>query len=310
MSAVLRDRRQFIGGSDAAAILGVSTWTTAVGLWLEKTGREPPKKANPERERRLARGRKLEPFIVDMLLDRLAEDGHEVEVLAANEVFVDREHKFLQAEIDRVLRVDGELVNAEIKSASGFMRAKWGTENTDEVPLEYAAQAAHQMMVTKRSRTLFGALVGLDDVRIYWQDRDEETIAGLRQQEVRFWKEAVQADKPPDPRTFQDLRSLYPVDNDRTGEVSEDLAELVRELRRTRDEKRRLDGRDEELSFEIGRVMGPLARLTHGGELLCTWGVEKRTQFLLDSFRRAHRGLAELFTERSEQRVLRLKVKG
>ena len=34
----LRLRRNGIGGSDAAAIMGLSPWRTAMDVWLEKTG--------------------------------------------------------------------------------------------------------------------------------------------------------------------------------------------------------------------------------------------------------------------------------
>ena len=35
----LRERRSGIGGSDVAAILGLSRWKTAYQVWQEKTGR-------------------------------------------------------------------------------------------------------------------------------------------------------------------------------------------------------------------------------------------------------------------------------
>lgn len=31
------DRRKFIGGSDVAAILGISPWRSIVDLWIDKT---------------------------------------------------------------------------------------------------------------------------------------------------------------------------------------------------------------------------------------------------------------------------------
>ena len=37
-AAWLAERRSGIGGSDIAAILGLSPWKTAVDVWLDKTG--------------------------------------------------------------------------------------------------------------------------------------------------------------------------------------------------------------------------------------------------------------------------------
>ena len=49
-----------IGGSDVAAIFGVSPWTTPLELWLIKKGRmKPPKKANADQ---LQMGHLLEPI--------------------------------------------------------------------------------------------------------------------------------------------------------------------------------------------------------------------------------------------------------
>ena len=78
------DRRTFLGGTDAPAVLGVSPWMTAVDLWRLKTGRVKPE-PDPERDRRLERGKRLEPFICEMVVDKLRDQGHEVKVLARNE---------------------------------------------------------------------------------------------------------------------------------------------------------------------------------------------------------------------------------
>ena len=38
----LEHRKQFLGGSDASAVIGVNGWKTNVGLFLEKTGQVIP----------------------------------------------------------------------------------------------------------------------------------------------------------------------------------------------------------------------------------------------------------------------------
>lgn len=311
MSAVFSDeatesRCGFIGGSDAAAVLGLSDWTTPVQLWLQKTGLEPEARPDAKRQRVLDRGKKLEPFIVDMLIDKLIDEGHDVEVVATNQRHTDPEFPFLRAEIDVELIVDGEPVNADAKSASGFMRKKWGAEGSDDMPLAYAAQFMHGLMVTGRRRTLCAALIGLDDVLLYWLERDDETIAGMRAKEVEFWHQHVVARVPPDPVRFADLRALHPKDNGRTIEATAEVDAAVTELGKLRGFKRQIEGREEELQLLIARHMGDHQKLTRHGELIATWSTEARTQFLLDDFRRKHKGMAELFTTREATRVLRL----
>ena len=45
----LRERRSGIGGSDVAAILGLSRWKTAYQVWQEKTGRAAIDEGDNER---------------------------------------------------------------------------------------------------------------------------------------------------------------------------------------------------------------------------------------------------------------------
>src|SRR5687768_6275354 len=112
---VMPDRTTFIGGSDIAAIHGLSKWKTAFQLYQEKIG-EYVEESNPERDKRLNRGKRWEPIVVEMLLDELIARGHEVEVIGRNCRYTDPEYPFLQAEIDLELLIDGEEVNGEMKT--------------------------------------------------------------------------------------------------------------------------------------------------------------------------------------------------
>ncbi len=42
----LEERRKSIGGSDAAALVGMNPYVTPYMLWADKTGRLPPKEDN------------------------------------------------------------------------------------------------------------------------------------------------------------------------------------------------------------------------------------------------------------------------
>ena len=72
---VAPDRSTFLGGSDAAAVIGVSPWATPVELWLERTGQRPRQEPDAAAAKRFARGHKLEPFIREMVIDKLREIG-------------------------------------------------------------------------------------------------------------------------------------------------------------------------------------------------------------------------------------------
>ncbi len=57
----LAERRKSIGGSDAAAIVGMNHYVTPYMLWADKTGRLPDK---PDNEA-MRQGRDLEQYVAD-----------------------------------------------------------------------------------------------------------------------------------------------------------------------------------------------------------------------------------------------------
>lgn len=265
------DRKGFIGSSDVAAILGVSPWKSTFQLWQEKTGAWC-EEITPEKQRILDRGHRWEPVIVEMLVEELAARGHSVAVVARNERYRDPEHPFLAAEIDVELEIDGELVNGEIKSVNNFYRRPkgWGEEGSDEVPICYAAQVMHGLMVRPRQRTLVAPLFGLDDLRIHWVERDDETIAAIRTRELEFWQR-LQDDNPPPPETGADINWLYRTDTGEAVEADAELLELCSELSRAKAAGKTWENAVEVLTQRIKLRMGHAATLIHRNQVLATW---------------------------------------
>jgi len=179
------DRTQFIGGSDTAAILGVSPWKSAYQLYQEKIGAYV-EDVTPQKRRIFARGKRWEPVVVEMLVDELQECGHDVQIIGRNQRYQDREFPFMSVEIDLELLVDGEEFNNELKTVHPFAAKGWGEPGTDEFPIYYASQAMHGLMVTGRQRCIVAALIGADDLRIHQIERDDEPIAAMRARQIEF----------------------------------------------------------------------------------------------------------------------------
>ena len=310
------DRSKFLGGSDAAAVMGLSPWATPVELWMQKTGRKP--KAEPDaRQRKIyERGHRLEPFIRDMVIDKLRDQGVEVELLACNARYCDPEHDFLSCEIDfellltgtvqigdELVALDREHVNADAKSVSGFARKKWGEENTEDVPIEYAAQFTHGLMITGRRYCLVAALRSFDDVDIYWTVRDDETIAAMRPKLVSFWLDHVVADVPPDPMVFDDIKALFPTDNGEVAEATPEIAEMVGQYRVVSAQMSELRKVADELKFRIADYISPCSILAHQGQQLMTWKGQTDTRLDIEAFRAAH---PDLFTQYARTKVVRV----
>jgi len=273
MISTQHDRTAFIGGSDVAAILGVSPWKSPFQLYQEKIGFFC-EEITREKQRLFDRGHRWEPVVVEMLVDELLDRGHDVQIIDRNARYQDPEFPFLACELDLELLIDGEEHNAEIKTVSPFAAKAWGEQDTDEIPLYYAAQVMHGLMVKPRKRAIVAALIGVDDLRLHQIERDEETIAAIRAKEVEFWRRVQERDAP-EPTTAGDVKWLYARDGGIVMEADEELVRLCEEIRQGKDIAKQCDARIETLSTSLKCAMGHASTLVYQGQRLATWKSNK-----------------------------------
>lgn len=270
-----RDRRLFIGGSDCPAVLGISPWKSAFKLYQEKTG-EITENITPAKQRIFDRGHRWEPVVVNMLVDELQDRGHDVQIIGLNSLYNDEELPFLACELDLELLIDGEEVNGEMKTVHPFAAREWGKEESDEIPIHYAAQVMHGLMVKPRRRAVVAALVGADDLRVRWIARDDETIAGIRAKEIEFWRRVQERD-PPDPESLDDVKWLYARDGGIVMEADDELHSHVTHLAGIKAELKRLDSAAEATATRIKLAMGHASTLIYRGQKICTWKSNKES---------------------------------
>lgn len=269
------DRKTYIGSSDASAIVGVSPWKSSFALYQEKIG-EFHEEITPEKQKIFNRGKKFEPLILEMLLEELISRGHDVEEIARNERLRDPELNFLASESDMVLRVDGEVISAEAKSVNGFAAKLWGEPETDDFPIYYQCQTMHDLMVKRRNKCVVAALIGTDDLRIHWIERDEEIIRAIRKKEVEFW-DRIQRRDPPEPTSQEDIKRLYQFDSGDVMEADDDLMALCQDLKALKDHIKQSEGSAEVLSTRIKSAMGEAALLMYCGQKLASWKSSKNS---------------------------------
>lgn len=297
------DRRTYLGSSDISAVLGLSPWATPLDVYLAKIGE--PRQIDADKERLFRRGKRLEPVVLEMLAE---ETG--IAIAARNCRYRDPEHPFLAAEIDAEAEIDGERVNIEVKTVHPFAADQFGEMDTDEIPIQYAAQAMYGLMVTGRRRTMFAVLFGSDNLTTYRIDRDEDTISGIREKAVRFWREHVEAEIPPEPIVLEDVYRLMRRDQDTIFEADESLAELVRDFDLAKAQARAATERAEEIKFHIGReVLGeplvstpsrqPKHVIQRAGSPILTIGYQEQGRIDTDAIRRLHPEIAAACTRTS-----------
>lgn len=270
------NRQGYLGGSDAAVILGISPYKSPYQLYMEKTG-EWQEEIDEKRERIFARGRRLEPIVVEMLVDELKSDGHDVEIIERNHRYTDPELNYLKSEIDVELVIDGEEVNGEIKTVTPFAAKEWGEQETDEIPLHYTAQVLHGLMIKPRKRAIVAALIGADDLRVHFVDRDQDAIDMIRAKEIAFWNRIVNRE-PPDPVTATDIKYLYRKDQGLVMDADDELASLCSELRGHKNTAKALEELIDELVTKIKLKMGDASVLMYQGKKIATWASNKDGQ--------------------------------
>lgn len=265
---VVVDRAKFLGGSDAAAVLKVSPWGTPLDVFLEKTG-QATKEIDPAREKLFRRGKRLEPVVIDMLIEEYGINVTKRSTPAEPNRYADPEHAFLAVEVDfewEVQQADidrwaldqallGTTQNGEVKTVHPFASGKFGEADTDEIPVEYAAQGMDGLMVTGRKLCLFAVLVGADNLTTYILKRDNETIAAMRPILVGFWKNNVLAGVPPDPVNLPDVTKLLMRRPSIKVEASAEAIGWLGEFEDAKSRARVALEVVEEMKFQIGKFM-------------------------------------------------------
>lgn len=194
----LAQRRHSIGGSDAAAIIGLNHWASPYTVWADKTGRLPDK---PDTEA-MRIGRDLEEYVAR----RWCEDTGK-EARRCNAILYNDDYPFAHADVDRL--VVGEDAGLECKTTSTLDVKQFG--NTD-FPEQYYAQCVHYLAVTGLQKWYLAVLVFGRGFFTFELERDEAEIEALMAAEQSFWVK-VQTDTPPTPDgskpTGEALKTIY-----------------------------------------------------------------------------------------------------
>jgi putative phage-type endonuclease len=298
---LIRNRPHGIGGSDIAALLGLSPYKTALQLWAEKVGH--PGALEPQGIH-LRFGQHLEPFVASEY--EQATGLHTCEV--GSPIF-HPEHGFMFASIDRLVTsgpgvdafVNGRVVTdrlLECKTSGVFSRGEWGTEGTDQVPTAYLLQCAWYMAVSGCSQANIAVLIGNSDFRVFTVKRDMRLEALMLEQAQRFWYDHILSCEPPPPQTAQDALILFPKDAEGVKvEADEETLEMLERYESASDEASQISAEAEDLRAQLMARMGPAQEITHGGKVLATWRCSKPARRLdVTALRSAHPDIAEQFT--------------
>lgn len=216
-------RMKGIGGSDVAAIMGLSRYKSPYTVWAEKRGlfaEDISGKAS------VRWGNILEPVV----REHFAAAHPEFEVNATGAMFVSTDRPWAFANLDGVINdQDGNEYVLEIKTASERMSKDW----EDGVPLYYLTQVTHYMSVTGMAGAYVAVLIGGSDYREYFIPRDEDDVKAVDDTVDAFWHLHVESDVPPGIVGSADeasaLLSANPKESDELLAVDDESVEMLLE---------------------------------------------------------------------------------
>ncbi len=194
----LENRRAGIGGSDAAAILGMSKFRTPLQVYLDKIGQAPETPETTE----MRWGKKLEPLILEEYQELTG-----VEITPNVLVFHDK-HPWMMGTLD-AMRADRRVVEAKCVGFNRF--GEWGEEGSDYVPTDYLLQVQHYLAVTGSTIADIAALFSGNTLRIYTVQADQDLIDAMTMREAEFWQRVITRNPPsPEADDASIMQFVYP----------------------------------------------------------------------------------------------------
>ena len=184
-------RKDYIGSSDAAAILGVNPYENAYDIWLQKTGKlEIEKAETPD----MSLGRALEKTILDLA----EQDLGSIDTAAGLEFILDSLH--IISHPDGIVLKTYEPVEAKESGIRNPFYAKenWGEANTDQVPDMILIQTQVHILATKKSICHIPTILGGRGYVMFFTPEDKELQQMILNSVGHFWDEHIVKDIPPE----------------------------------------------------------------------------------------------------------------
>ena len=190
-------RLNYLTGTDAPIICGLSPFCTRHELWEYKTRRKVQEDISNKPA--VKAGIMLEPAIRDWLAQEL-----QVPIRTITKLIVHDELPWMAGNIDGHIVKDSMREGAIVEIKTTSSPDGWGDSGSTTIPRVYLLQVAHYMAVTYSTRCYVAVLIRGVDFRHYTIDCDYDLESLLIQKEKEFWS-CVQLDIPPGPVYNKDL---------------------------------------------------------------------------------------------------------
>lgn len=244
----MNDRADYIGGSDVAAILGISPWRTAWDVFAEKT--RDPSWAPQDETPQMRWGTLLEPLLIE---EYQRATGRTVS--QRQSPYTHPTYPFLRGTLDGEFHPEDGIL--EVKTASSSK--EWGTVEEPKVPEHYQSQCYFYLALTGAPWCDVAVLLPRGDFRIIRVEADEKVQRGIIAACVAFWNDHVLTRKPPPMDTSQAAArwlARMPDDDEDVLEAGADLEDIISTLSGVKEALAKLESSKELLENQAKAIIG------------------------------------------------------
>lgn len=198
-------RANGIGGSEIAAVMGLSPYESRFSLWHRKKGLIGPVEESPQ----MRWGKKHEPTICAEFTELHPKAG-----VVPSPTFCHPERPWQIANPDRLLvgqQPGATRPTAVLEAKTAYDDEGWGEEGTDQIPVWYRAQCLWYLDVLGVDRCHVAVLIGLSDYREYVVEYDPVDALKMRQAAAEFMRTLATGERPDidgHSATYQAIREI------------------------------------------------------------------------------------------------------
>lgn len=256
-------RREGIGASEIAAIMGLSKWATPYEIWERKTqqAETEPEVVGDARWR----GHDLEQHVATWWA---AETGRTIDESTVEDyTLVDDERPYMRVSPDREYIVD------EATGERGILECKTTRlgVSADDVPLAWLLQLQMNLGVSGYKHGSLAWLSGSLEYGYIDVEFNPDLFNTICEVAERFWTENVQGGVAPAAVNNDDLTKKYPQSSSEAVEASEAVIEAIERLKDVKKQIAALDDVKDELEVEIKEALGTAETMKFCDKIVATW---------------------------------------
>lgn len=270
----LKVRKLGLGGSDMAAVLGLSPWRSPIDVWLDKTSDAVEEKESEP----MYWGNVLEEVVAQEFAKR---SGYKVR--NNNFTLQSEQYPYLLANIDReIVGLDAGL---ECKTANAFKANEWDGDN---VPDAYYIQCQHYMAVTGKASWWIAALIGGNTFVYKEIKRNDEVIQAIIDTGAEFWELVKNKTMPaPDDSKAcgEALKKLYKQSNGQSVELPANYGNMIIDYLEIKNQLSELETKKRGIENVMKDFLKDNERATYGEHFVSWKSTKPRETFDAKAFK-------------------------